>query len=46
MKLILIWGICKQAKLSHLGPENPHAYIEKPAHKNESLFGVDFGPEA
>ena len=26
------------------GTENPHAYIEKPTH--ESLFGVDFGPEA
>ena len=28
------------------GTENPHAYIEKPTHPNESLFGEDFGPEA
>ena len=26
------------------GTENPHAYIEKPTHQNESLFGADFGP--
>ena len=26
------------------GVENPHAYIEKPTHQNESLFGADFGP--
>ena len=28
------------------GTENSHAYIEKPTHPNESLFGVDFGLEA
>ena len=28
------------------GTENPHAYIKKPTQPNESLFGVDFGPEA
>ena len=26
------WRLCKQAKLSHLGQENLHVYIEKPAH--------------
>ena len=24
------WRVCKQAKLSHLGNRNPHAYIENP----------------
>ena len=24
------------------GTENPYEYIEKPTHKNESLFGADF----
>ena len=26
--------------------ENPHAYVEKPTHPNESLFGAEFSPEA
>ena len=26
------WRVCQQAKLSHLGHRNQHAYIEKPTH--------------
>ena len=28
------------------GTENPHAYIEKPTHPKELLFGADLGPVA
>ena len=28
------------------GTVNPYAYIKKPSHQNESLFGANFGPEA
>ena len=31
------WRVCKQAKLSQLGTESPHAYIEKP-----TRFGCGF----
>ena len=37
------WRACKQAKLSHLGRKNPHAYIKKPTHpKWVTVFGSFF----
>ena len=48
MKLILILsGVCKEGKLSHLGHRKPFTHTLKSLRiQNESLFGVDFGPEA
>ena len=34
------WRVCKQAKLSHLGTENPHRYIEKPTHSKRVTWCV------
>ena len=39
-------GYVNKQNCSIWGSENPHAYIEKPTHPNESLFGADFGPES
>ena len=36
------WRVCKQAKLSHLGTENPHAYSEKPTHPKWAIVWCGF----
>ena len=35
-----------KANLSHLGRENPYAYIEKPTHQKRVTVWCGFGPEA
>ena len=35
-------GYVNKKNCSIWDTENPHAYIEKPTHQNELLFGVDF----
>ena len=36
------WWVCKQAKLSRLGTENPHASIEKPMHSKQVAVWCGF----
>ena len=44
MLILILSGVCKEAKLSHLG-HRKSARIEKPTH-NTTLFGAKFDSEA